>query len=184
MSDERAVRTAKLDFGVTAGMLLLATGAPRSAAGQSAAQFRTRMMSALHDRRVALDSLAILRARRTIDLPPDSLTTGAIRVRYSRGNLGPDLQMTLAAAVQRAAAIADAQLGDATLDSSAEAVVLVTRVQRVQLSALSFGIVRVELPGNDGRISVVRAPITERQAGRRDPRHGRHALRHGMLPQP
>lgn len=164
MSDGGAMRAAKPGFALmTAAALLLAGGAPRSATAQSAAQFRARMVSALHNRRVVLDSLAILHAQRATDLPPDSITSGVIRVRYSATNLGADLQATLAAAVRRAGTIADAQLGDVKLDSSAESVVLVTRIEGVQLGALSFGVVRIELPGNDGRISVLRQPITQRK---------------------
>ena len=129
-----------------AGALAIAAAMPRTGGAQSAAQFRARLVNALRDRRVVLDSLDTLRARRAIDLPPDSLTSGVVRIRYSKANLGPDLETTLRAAVQRAGAISDTQFGDATLGPGA--VIVINRVQRVQISALSFqDVVQVELLG-------------------------------------
>lgn len=142
-------------------MIAVAATVPQTVHAQ-AAQYRARLVSALRTRKVVLDSLDTLRARRAIDLPPDSLTSGVVRVRYAKANLGPDLEATLRSAVRRAAAIADAQFGDARLDEPG-AVIVVNRVQRVQLSSLTFDVVQVELPGRTGRISLVRAPVTQRK---------------------
>lgn len=143
-----------------AGALGIAALVPRAAGAQSAAQYRARLGTTLRDRRVLLDSLDTLRARRAVDFPPDSMTSGVVRVRYSRANLGPDLETTLRAAVQRAGAIAATQFGDAQLQG-AGSVIVVNRVQRTVISSLSFDLLQVELPGTEGRLSTLRAPLTQ-----------------------
>lgn len=145
-----------------AGLLAIATLVPRECTAQSAAQYRARLTATLRSRKFAQDTLDTLRARRALDLPPDSLTIGVVRVRYSKLNLGPDLEATLRAAVQRTAAIADAQFGDARLEGP-QAVIVVNRVARTQFTSLSFDLVQVELPGSSGRISTIRVPLTQRK---------------------
>jgi hypothetical protein len=140
--------------------LALAAPALRAANAQESAPLRKRLVSALRDRKAAVDSAEALKVRRAHDLPPDSLSSGVVRVRFSKQNLGADLQGTLAAAVQRAGAIADVQFGDAKLDGP-ESVILVDRAERPSLTALTLNVLRIELPGTNGRISVVRSPLSE-----------------------
>jgi hypothetical protein len=147
---------------VLMGAALAVASAPQPVRAQSSADFRARLVAALRDRKSAIDSVDVLRARRGMDLPPDSLTSGVVRVRFSKQNLGASLQATLAAAVQRAAVIADAQFGDAKLDGPGS-LVIVDRVEGARLSSLTFDVVRIELPGANGRIAVVRSPVTERK---------------------
>lgn len=93
-----------------AGLFAVAAFVPHASAAQSAAQYRARLSATLRARKVAMDSLDTLRTRRAQDLPPDSLVSGVVRVRYSKLNLGPDLEATLRAAVQHAGALADTHL--------------------------------------------------------------------------
>ena len=158
MSDLRNAGRGAIAF--VAGAALLAALAPRAGIAQSAAQLRSRLVTTLRVRKVALDSLDAARARRATDFPPDSIVSGVIRVRYSRANLGADLEGTLRAAVQHASAIADIQFGDARLEGPAS-LIIVNRVQRLMIGGLSFDILQVELPGDQGRMSTVRAPVTE-----------------------
>ena len=163
MSDLRcSVRKAIVGI---AGAIAIAACVPRASkaqSAQSAAQYRTRLLATLRARKVTMDTLDTLRARRVMDLPPDSLVTGVVRVRYSKLNVGTDLDATLRAAVQHTAAIADAQFGDARLEGP-EAVIVVKRIQRTDVGAFSFDMVQVELPGSTGRITTIRAPITQRK---------------------
>jgi hypothetical protein len=145
-----------------AAIFTVAVVVPHASAAQSAAQYRARLSATLRTRKAAMDSLDTLRARRALDLPPDSLKIGVVRVRYSKINLGPDLESTLRAAVQRAAAIADTQFGDAQLEGP-EAVIVVNRVARTDVSSLSFDIVQLELPGPSGRMTTIRSPLTQRK---------------------
>ncbi len=145
-----------------AAMFAIAAFVPKAGTAQSAAQYRARLSATLRARKLAMDSLDTLRARRGLDLPPDSLKTGVVRVRYSKLNLGPDLEATLRAAVQHAAAIADTQFGDAQLEGP-QAVIVVNRVARTEVSSLSFDIVQLELPGPSGRMTTVRVPVTQRK---------------------
>jgi hypothetical protein len=159
MSDRR---TAAHKLAVVASAVAMAAIAPHALGAQSTAQFRARLLSTLHERRIVLDSLDTLRARRAIDLPPDSVTNGIVRVRYAKANLGADLEATVRAAVQRASVIAERQIGDAHL-TGAGSVIVVNRVQRPPLGSLRFDVVQVELPGPNGRISVVGYPVTQRK---------------------
>ncbi len=145
-----------------AGLFAVAAFVPHASAAQSAAQYRARLSATLRARKVAMDSLDTLRTRRAQDLPPDSLVSGVVRVRYSKLNLGPDLEATLRAAVQHAGALADTQFGDARLDGP-DAVIVVNRVQRGQVSSLSFDVLQIELPGPSGRNTSIRAPVTQRK---------------------
>jgi hypothetical protein len=146
--------------------LAIAASVPRAgaaqSAAQSAAQYRARLVSALRDRRTAQDSLDTLRARRGVDLPPDSLTSGLIRVRYAKANLGPSVEATLRGAVLHASAVADAQFGDARFDGT-QAAIIVNRVQRGMIGSLTFDVLQIELPGPTGRLSTIRSPVTQRK---------------------
>jgi hypothetical protein len=133
---------------------------PACAHAQQLAQLRTRLVSSLRDRNAMMDSSKVLRANHARELPPDSLSVGVVRVRFSAKNIGPDLQATLAAAVRRAATIADVQFGDAKLDGPGS-LILADRVTAPSWDALTLNALRLELPGTNGRISVIRSPLTE-----------------------
>lgn len=160
MSDlRRAARAAifALAGAVSAGVCIAPAARP-----QSVEQLRHRLVSALRARQAAQDTFDVLRRRRATDLPPDSLVSGVVRVRYAEENLGPDLEATLRAAVRNAAILADRQFGDARFDA-AQSVIVVNRVQRMQFAALTVDIVQVELPGPSGRMLTLRSPVTQRK---------------------
>ncbi|MGH7656440.1 MAG: hypothetical protein ACREN6_17460 [Gemmatimonadaceae bacterium] len=138
----------------------LAASVPLAVRAQDSPRLRTRLVAALRDRKTMIDSSDALRANRARDLPPDSLSSGVVHVRFSKQNLGTDLQASLAAAVARAGAIADVQFGDAKLDGPGS-VILVERVEAPSWTALTLNVLRVELPGANGRIAIVRSPLTE-----------------------
>jgi hypothetical protein len=138
----------------------LAASAPPRAGAQESARLGKRLVSALRDRKAMIDSVDAFRIRRARDLPPDSLSSGIVHVRFSAQNLGASLRTTLSTAVQRAGAIADGQFGDARLDGPGS-VILVQRVERPSMAALTLNVLRFELPGTNGRISVLRSPLTE-----------------------
>ena len=135
---------------------------PRMSAAQSTAQYRARLIASLHDRRVIRDSLDALHAHRVMEVPPDSMNSAPLHVRFDRATLGPDLEATLRGAVRRAAGEVDTEFGDAQIGDSG-AVLVVSRVRFGLVTALGFDAVLVELSGGRGRMSPVRSPITERK---------------------
>lgn len=155
----RVVRGLALPLAIALASVMVA---PRVSTAQSTAQYRARLIAALRDRHALRDSLDALHAHRIAEVPPDSVSSGRLHVRYSKATLGPSLDATLRGAVRQAAGDVDAEFGDAQIGDSG-AVLVVSRVNWGMFTSLGFDAVLVELSGGRGRMSPVRSPITERK---------------------
>src|ERR1019366_10299360 len=105
MSDRLSSRMFAL--GCVALSLALGSPAARTAEAQSTSQIATRVLSAIHTTEVVKDSIEVLRARWALEMPPDSATVGAIRLRFDRSNLGAEMEAAMKAAAERAWIVAE-----------------------------------------------------------------------------
>jgi hypothetical protein len=162
MSDRRAAWRGALALGVAT--LVMLPAAPRSGGAQSAAQLRVRLAATIRNTKIVRDSIVATRARRAVELPPDSMAGGSIRLRFEKKTLGPQLEATLQSAAARAWNAADSLFGDAGT-TAAGALPIVVNHERARFigSTASIDMVALELSGPGGRTTQVHRPLTERR---------------------
>lgn len=151
---------------MAASATLLALLSSTTAHGQQAGidRLRERLVSSARISAALKDSIEYLRAHRWMELPPDSMSAGPLRLRFIASNLGPDLRETLRAAATGAASVADTTFGDAatTFIGSAPIVASLTRT-RYAAAVTSVDVLILEIANGGGRSTQVRPPLTRRR---------------------
>lgn len=143
-----------------AAALLAVTLLARPCASQSAAQYRARLVAAARRTEVLRDSVRLIHAMRSSDLPADSLVVGELSFRFVAANLGSGLQGLLRSAAERSMRIADTMLGDDLHAVAGTAPILVTRGRTRIGGFAGADQVTLELANGNGRTTTVRAPVT------------------------
>jgi hypothetical protein len=123
-------------------------------------RLRERLVSSARISKVLRDSAAYLRQHRWIELPPDSLSAGPLRLRFVASNLGPALLVTLQAATTGAASVADSTFGDAA-NTFIGAAPIVASLSKVRVGTITtFDLLYLEIANGGGRSTIVRPPLT------------------------
>ncbi len=146
-------------------LLTLTLLAPRSGVSQTAAEMRARVVNARRIAKIARDSTDTLRHVHGRDIPPDSMSAGALILRFDKEEVPPRLLKLLDGAVHQAWASADSQFGEASAAAVNGTSIWVDRTSHRFLWDRFVENVQLELsgPGGGGRSTGTAMPITQQK---------------------
>jgi hypothetical protein len=149
-------------FAIGGALVATFVFATATASAQSAIEYRARLLASARRSAILRDSVRLLHDMRATDLPADSVSAGALRFRFLKTNIGPELQATLQAAATQSMRAADSIFGDELSHVAGTSPILATR------STTQFGpmlnsayMVALEIADGGGRSNIQRAPVTE-----------------------